>query len=227
MQFIKAIENHSQNANRFFVLYLSITTLLTMKKTLALIFCLIGWFALIGQYYLIIENRTTSVLEANFRFFTYFTILTNIIVSIYLTLVAFKKQTNENSGILTAITVYITIVGFIYQIILRGTWEPKGFQRIIDELLHSIIPVLMIIFWYLFENKKALKYSQIPKWTIFPILYLIVILIRGNFSGFYPYPFVDVGSFGLMKVLINSLWITVFFIGLSMLYIRIGKLISK
>jgi hypothetical protein len=227
LQFIKAIENHSQNANRFFVLYLSITTLLTMKKTLALIFCLIGWFALIGQYYLIIENRTTSVLEANFRFFTYFTILTNIIVSIYLTLVAFKKQTNENSGILTAITVYITIVGFIYQIILRGTWEPKGFQRIIDELLHSIIPVLMIIFWYLFENKKALKYSQIPKWTIFPILYLIVILIRGNFSGFYPYPFVDVGSFGLMKVLINSLWITVFFIGLSMLYIRIGKLISK
>jgi hypothetical protein len=85
----------------------------------------------------------------------------------------------------------------------------------------------MIIFWYLFETKKALKYSQIPKWMIFPILYLIVILIRGNFSGFYPYPFVDVGSFGFMKVLINSLWITVFFIGLSMLYIRIGKLISK
>ena len=200
-----------------------------MKKTLALIFCLIGWFALIGQYYLIIENRTTSVLEANFRFFTYFTILTNIITSIYLTIVAFKKQAseNKNSGILTAITVYITIVGFIYQIILRGTWQPTGFQRLIDELLHSVMPILTIIFWYLFENKAGLKYSQIPKWTIFPILYLIIILVRGRFSEFYPYPFVDVGNFGLMKVLINSFWITVFFTGLSMLYIRIGKFINK
>ena len=131
------------------------------------------------------------------------------------------------AGILTAITVYITIVGFIYQIILRGTWQPTGFQRIIDELLHSVIPVLTIIFWYLFENKSALKYSQIPKWTIFPILYLIVVLIRGSFSGFYPYPFVDVTKLGFTKVLTNSLWISIFFIGLSMLYIRIGKFINK
>jgi hypothetical protein len=198
-----------------------------MKKTIALIFCLIGWFALIGQYYLTIENRISSVLEANLRFFTYFTILTNIIVSVYFTILAFKKNPNQKSGILTAITVYITIVGFIYQIILRGTWQPTGFQKLIDELLHSVMPVLTIIFWYLFENKAGLKYSHVPKWTIFPILYLIVILIRGNFSGFYPYPFVDVGSFGLTKVLINSLWITAFFIGLSLLYIKIGKILAK
>jgi hypothetical protein len=140
---------------------------------------------------------------------------------------AFKKNPNQKSGILTAITVYITVVGFIYQIILRGTWQPTGFQRLIDELLHSVMPVLTIIFWYLFENKEGLKYSQIPKWTIFPILYLVLILIRGSFSGFYPYPFVDVGSFGLTKVLINSLWITAFFIGLSLLYIKIGKILAK
>jgi hypothetical protein len=198
-----------------------------MKKTIAFIFCLIGWFALIGQYYLTIENRISSVLEANLRFFTYFTILTNIIVSIYLTYLAFKKNTNQKSGILTAITVYITVVGFIYQIILRGTWQPTGFQRLIDELLHSVMPVLTIIFWYLFENKEGLEYSQIPKWAIFPILYLVLILIRGSFSGFYPYPFVDVRSFGLTKVLINSLWITAFFISLSLLYIKIGKILAK
>ncbi|MCS3869082.1 hypothetical protein J3D55_001998 [Chryseobacterium ginsenosidimutans] len=198
-----------------------------MKKTIAFIFCLIGWFALIGQYYLTIENRTTSVLEANLRFFTYFTILTNIIVTVYFSILAFKKNPNQKSGVLTAITVYITVVGFIYQIILRGTWQPTGFQRLIDELLHSVMPVLTIIFWYLFENKAGLKYSQILKWTIFPILYLVLILIRGSFSGFYPYPFVDVGSFGLTKVLINSLWITAFFTGLSLLYIKIGKILAK
>jgi len=200
-----------------------------MKKNIALIFALIGWFALIAQYYLHIENRISSLAEANFRFFTYFTILVNLIVTIYFTSVAVKKQGAEdkNIGYLTAITVYITIVGVTYQIILRGTWQPTGLQRIVDELLHSVMPVLTIIFWYLFENKAKVKYSQILKWAIFPIVYLIVILIRGSFSGFYPYPFVDVTALGMTKVLINSLFVTIFFFIISFLYIRIGKALKK
>lgn len=190
---------------------------------------MIGWFALIAQYYLHIENRISSLPEANFRFFTYFTILVNLIVAIYFTSIAFKKQgvEDKNSGYLTAITVYITIVGVTYQIILRGTWQPTGLQRLVDELLHSVMPVLTIIFWYLFENKALVKYNQILKWAIFPIVYLIAILIRGSFSGFYPYPFVDVAALGLTKVLINSLFITIFFFIISFLYIKIGKAISK
>ncbi|MEI7488593.1 MAG: Pr6Pr family membrane protein, partial [Chryseobacterium sp.] len=115
-----------------------------MKKNIALIFAMIGWFALIAQYYLHIENRVTSFPEANFRFFTYFTILVNLIVTIYFTSIFFKKQEVEEKslGYLTAITVYITIVGATYQIILRGTWQPTGLQRIVDELLHSVMPVL-------------------------------------------------------------------------------------
>lgn len=200
-----------------------------MKKNIALIFALIGWFALIAQYYLHIENRVTSFPEANFRFFTYFTILVNLVVTIYFTSTVFKKQEVEEKslGYLTAITVYITIVGATYQIILRGTWQPTGLQRIVDELLHSVMPVLTIIFWYLFENKAMVKYSQILKWAIFPIVYLIIMLIRGNFSGFYPYPFVDVTALGLKKVLINSLFVTIFFFIISFLYIRIGKALKK
>lgn len=200
-----------------------------MKKNIALIFALIGWFALIAQYYLHIENRITSLSEANFRFFTYFTILVNLIVTIYFTGVVFKKQEIEdkNIGYLTAITVYITIVGVTYQIILRGTWQPTGLQRIVDELLHSVMPVLTIIFWYLFENKAKVKYIQILKWAVFPIVYLIIILVRGSFSGFYPYPFVDVTALGLTKVLINSLFVTIFFFIISFLYIRIGKALKK
>ncbi|MET3538081.1 Pr6Pr family membrane protein [Chryseobacterium limigenitum] len=200
-----------------------------MKKNIALIFALIGWFALIAQYYLHIENRISSLLETNFRFFTYFTILVNLIVTIYFTSTAFRKHGIEgkNSGYLTAITVYITIVGATYQIILRGTWQPTGLQRIVDELLHSVMPVLTIIFWYLFENKARVKYSQISKWAIFPIVYFIVILIRGSFSGFYPYPFVDVTALGLTKVLINSLFIAIFFFIICFLYIRVGKALEK
>ncbi|MFZ5976285.1 MULTISPECIES: Pr6Pr family membrane protein [unclassified Hydrotalea] len=33
-------------------------------------------------------------------------------------------------------------------------------------------------------------------WLIYPLLYLVYILIRGSFSGFYPYPFVNVLQIG-------------------------------
>lgn len=200
-----------------------------MKKVAAYILSIIGWFALILQYYLTIENTTNSFTEANFRFFTYFTILTNLIVTIYFTCLALKNQREEyeNSGILTAITVYITVVGFIYQVILRAGFPPTFLQIIANELVHSVIPVFTIIFWYLYGNKKDLHYNMIPKWTIYPICYLLLILIRGHFSGFYPYPFVNVTNLGLSKVLINSLWISIFFIAVSVLYIKIGKVLSK
>lgn len=198
-----------------------------MKKTLSLLFALTGWFAIITQYVLMIRNSEFSFWETTIRFFSYFTILTNIVVAFYFTVQTFKKSSNEKSGILTAITVYISIVGLIYQFLLRSTWNPSGMQKLVDELLHSVIPLLVLIYWYWYEKKNNLKYGFILKWAIYPVLYLGYILIRGSFSGFYPYPFVDVASFGLTNVLINALWITAFFFILSLVFIKIGKLTGK
>lgn len=200
-----------------------------MRKTLALLFCLIGWFAIIAQYYLMLKNSTVSFTETNIRFFSYFTILTNLIVALYFTRQVWNNppSENKNPGILTGITVYIVIVGLVYQVILRSTWSPTGLQKAVDELLHSVIPVLVLIYWYLYENTSSLNYNQIPKWSIYPLLYLCYILIRGSFSGFYPYPFVDADTLGLLNVIANSIWILIFFIGLSMLLIRLGKFVHR
>lgn len=198
-----------------------------MKKILALLFAVTGWFAIISQYILMIRNIEFPFWETTVRFFSYFTILTNIMVAVYFSVQTIKKSSGEKSGILTAITVYISMVGLIYQFLLRSTWNPSGMQKIVDELLHSVIPLLVIVYWYLYENKKGLQYRSIMKWAAYPVIYLICILLRGHFSGFYPYPFVDVESFGLVKVLINSLGITAFFVGLSLLFIKIGKMTEK
>ncbi|MEY8759240.1 Pr6Pr family membrane protein [Chryseobacterium tongliaoense] len=196
-----------------------------MKRILSFIFCLIGWFALIAQYYLLLENATNSFWESTIRFFSFFTILTNLIVAIYFTAQVLKPQSakNTDSGTLTSITIYICIVGIVYQIILRSSWNPQGLQKLVDELLHSVIPVLTIIYWYLYENKSNLHYKQIFKWAVYPLLYFIFITIRGSFSGFYPYPFVDVNIIGFAQVLMNAFWVLVFFVGLSMIFILTGK----
>ncbi|OIR14362.1 hypothetical protein GALL_48350 [mine drainage metagenome] len=203
-----------------------------MKKTLSIIFGLVAWFAVIVQYYLMMENRVASIAETTIRFFSFFTILTNSLVAIYFTLIIFKIKNGwfaiaDKPGTLTALTVYITIVGLVYQILLRHVWQPEGLQMIVDELLHSLIPVAVIIYWYMYENKSLVSYKQITNWLIYPLMYLIYILIRGNFSGFYPYPFINVINLGITKVLINSVLLIALFTGLSALFIRIGRAVKN
>ncbi|AJW65384.1 hypothetical protein VO54_03959 [Elizabethkingia miricola] len=202
-----------------------------MKKNLAFIFAALGWFAVIAQYYLMLENRTTSVSEATIRFFSFFTILTNILVAIYFSTICFSRNKSVSlinaAGMLTFLTIYITVVGLVYQVALRHLWHPQGMQRLVDELLHSVIPILVILFWYLYEAKNNLKFSQTIKWLSYPLIYFIYILLRGNQSGFYPYPFVDVSVLGFATVIQNALFLLLFFLGLSLAFILIGKWMDK
>jgi hypothetical protein len=203
-----------------------------MKRLLSIFFAIIAWFAVLVQYYLMVENRIASIGETTIRFFSFFTILTNSLVAIYFSLITLKAEKRlfaciYQPGTLTAITVYITIVGLVYQIILRPLWQPTGLQKIVDELLHTLIPIIVIIYWYLYEKKLLVNYRDIPKWLIYPSIYLIYILIRGRFSNFYPYPFINLVNLGLSKVFINSILLVVLFAGLSAGYVRVGKAIKN
>jgi hypothetical protein len=202
-----------------------------MQKALSFSVACLGWFAVITQFVLMINNRTVSIPETLVRFFSFFTILTNIIVAIYFSMLVYFKNNNliliRRSGMLTAITVYIFMVGTVYQVMLRHTWNPEGMQFLVDELLHSIIPVLVILFWALYENKKDLRYSEIPIWAIYPITYLVLVLIRGKISNFYPYPFIKVSELGLKRSLINSVILLIIFLFFALIFVSAGRFFSK
>jgi hypothetical protein len=195
------------------------------------IIALVGWFAIIVQLYLMLLNRIASVPETVVRFFSFFTILTNILVALAASLIFIKRSSSKNflqrSNNVTALTVYIFIVGLIYNLILRYIWEPKGMQRLVDELLHLIIPILFVLYWFLYISKKELKWSNFWAWLLYPLTYIIYVLIRGAYSGFYPYPFINVTELGYKTVMINSLLITVLFIFFSLLFIGVGRKLVK
>jgi len=187
-----------------------------------------GWFALIGQLYLIIENRVVSVAETIARYFGFFTILTNIIVAVCVTVLLVKPTSKwgkffSKANTLTAITVYITLVGVVYNVILRFLWAPKGLQYVVDELLHTVIPVLFIILWRLYVQAQGLKYKNVLAWLIYPFAYIIFTAIRGEMTGYYPYPFIDVSQLGYLMVIINSLGLIIAFSGLSLFLVAMGK----
>lgn len=203
-----------------------------MKQTIAIGLALLALGAVIGQYIVMMENRVTGPLEATIRFFSFFTILTNSLVAIFFARLAwrigFEKNTIaiQTSG-LTAVTLYITVVGLVYQVMLRHLWNPTGVQMVIDELLHTVIPLLTLLFWVRYGHEEKLQLKQIAIWMIYPLIYLVYVLVRGHYSGFYPYPFISVPELGMNLVLIHALLLFLCFAGLAALMIWIQTKILK
>jgi len=194
------------------------------KKFILILGFLLGWFSLITQFIIMIQNREDGVFDTVVRFFTFFTILSNILVSMCFTSNLFNSSSFFKSyKVHTAIAVYISIVAIIYNIILRFIWDPTGLQRIVDELLHVINPILFVLYWFMAKNKISISYKFIFKILIFPILYLITVLLIGNYSNYYPYPFLDIDTIGYTRVVINSIGIALAFLFVSLLFVFISN----
>ena len=203
-----------------------------IAKTHLWIISVLGWFALISQFYLIMLNRIVSIPETIIRYFSFFTLLTNILVALCSTILLLIPLSRwgkffSNRKTLTAITVYIVIVGFVYNLILRFLWKPEGLQQVVDELLHTLIPILFLLYWIASVPKSELKWKDVLVWLLYPLIYVLYILLRGAMSGFYPYPFINVIDLGYNNVAINICLIASAFLFLSLLLVAIAKSLTK
>ncbi len=202
-----------------------------LKHIYLALIAILGWFALALQFYLIINNRVVSIPETIVRYFSFFTVLTNLIVALYCSFILLKPDSRlgrffSKSGVGTAIGLYITVVGIVYNMILRYLWKPTGLQLIADELLHLVIPILFLFYWLLFTVKGKLEWNTFP-WLIYPLVYFIWILIFGALSGFYPYPFINVTEIGYNKVILQCGILTGGFLLLSFLFVAIDRLMKS
>ncbi len=192
----------------------------------------IVWSSIIAQFWLAIVNRQTPLPEALIRFFTYFTIQTNILVAVFFTTLLVNPESGwgnffSRPGVSTAICSYITFVGLTYNMLLRQLWQPTGLQQVVDELLHSVIPVIFILYWMIFVPKAKFQWKNIFIWLIYPVIYVVLMLIRGAVSGYYPYPFIDVNQLGYPRVFFNGFGLIVAFLILSGIFVAIGKFMSR
>jgi len=204
----------------------------TSEKYFLFAIALLAWFALITQLVLIIQNRVLSILATLNNYISFFTILTNTLVAITATLILVRPLSKlglflSKSTTLTATTIYILVVGTVYNLILRFIWAPQGMQMLVDELLHTIIPLSFLIYWFSFVRKDELQWKHVFSWMLYPFIYFIYIIIRGAICHRYPYPFVDVNTLGYSAVFVNSAILTVAFGLLSLIFIALGKFLNR
>jgi hypothetical protein len=206
-----------------------------LSVIIKVVIAITGWFALILQLYILIDNTPANgltPLQAIGRFFLFFTILTNLLVALSSTIVLVKHNSSLGKffvkpSVVTAVTLYIFIVGLVYNIILRKLWQPTGLQQLADELLHVAVPILFIIYWIFFVEKGKLKWKDCLAWLLYPLVYLIYAMLRGNLEGFYPYPFLDINKLSYQRVILNCLGLTIVFIVLGLLLITVDKIFNS
>ncbi len=198
-------------------------------NTLAGIIALLVFCGIFLQLVLMIQAPSSdSIFEVIVRFFSYFTILSNLIVFAYFISKALSAELGENGfwtkpETSTAVTVYISVVGLVYHIVLSKLYSPQGLAAIADHGLHSFTPLVTLLYWALFVSSKKVNYASIPYWLIYPALYFVYTIIHGAVTQFYPYPFLDVSKIGLMQSFLNCLVVLVLFTFLSVLFSSIAN----
>ncbi|WPV02813.1 Pr6Pr family membrane protein [Mucilaginibacter sp. cycad4] len=199
------------------------------------IFTIIIWFSLVLQITISIPaylKAGRSLAGTLVQLFSYFTILTNLLAAICLAAVLFKINIRlgkyfSQSHVFSAIALYITIVGMVYNLVLRSLWHPEGLFKLADELLHSVNPFLFVVYWLIYMPKANLKWAQALIWLWFPFIYSVYIFIRGSISHLYPYPFLDLDKLGLPRVAINSLLMLIAFLFIGFLFVWINRVMVK
>ena len=189
---------------------------------------LLGWFALALQLYLMLVQAPGAMLGAVITYFSFFTILTNFLVALVFTAAALRPRAAWGQFLLrpsvqASTAVYIAIVGIVYQLLLRQLWNPQGAQWVADVLLHSLIPVGYVLYWWLFGPRHELSWKNAIGWLVNPGAYLVYTLARGAVSGLYPYPFVDVNALGYGGVLARSAGLMLVFLGMGLLLVAIAR----
>lgn len=189
----------------------------------AALFAFAGWVFLLLQLWLtggLIIGQGGSVLGVVVKFFGYFTILTNLFAALVLSAFAvgggFPGHWRLTRPLtVTTVTASIVIVGAVYFLVLRHQWNPQGAQWVADAGLHYVMPVAMVLFWWLAVPAGALDWRRAGGLFAYPLAYLVYVFVRGALVADYPYPFIDVPRVGYPQALLHSVGVLVAFAGVS------------
>ena len=130
-----------------------------------------------------------------FNFFGFFTMQSNIIWYVVMAITAVVVLTGrEQSAVLQlargCATTYMILTGAIYNVLLAG--QEGGISLAwANSVVHTVIPLYAVLDWILFNDRQPLAWKRLWVSLIYPMVWVVVVLIRGATDGWVPYPFLD------------------------------------
>lgn len=152
--------------------------------------------------------------RATGNFFSFFSILANLLVSAVFLVPRLRAAPARGAA-----TLYITLVGLVYEGTLRQVWHPEGARFVASLLLHDVVPLAMLAHWLFLREKGALRWPDAFAWLLFPIVYLGYLLLRGALTGWWLYPFMDADVLGYTRVAFNAAALLGLLLALSLIMV--------
>lgn len=208
-----------------------------MKKYLSLIYKAI---VIVATVYGLFLNFNKSGFS---RMIVYFTILSNIAILEFFTIEFFAeltdyKKTRKYYIVKLILLVNISITMFAFEFVVRPYVNfQTGYtgMNIRDTFVHIITPILAILDYLFFDKKGKFSFEYIKFTAISPFLYLVFVIIYGNFGGRftafgqvskYPYIFMDFESLGFYALIACGLTMLVF-LGMGWLIVYVDRKLKK
>ena len=164
------------------------------QKILASARLALGVFTL-GVIFVQLINTITKDHSVS-NFFSFFTIQSNLLAALLLvtigTYILLGKSGRTVAYLRGALTLYMTMTGVIYVLLLTG--YERDLQTtipIVNITLHYVMPAFVLLDWLIFPPQKKLALKPALLWLIYPLFYLAYSLVRGAIVNWYPYPFIN------------------------------------
>ncbi|RYE08293.1 MAG: hypothetical protein EOP22_13965 [Hyphomicrobiales bacterium] len=192
-----------------------------------------GAAALVLQFALAIPLRIgngDTLLGAVIYFFTFYTILTNIMLVLVYASDLWPRQglrwwrSPVTRGMMAAV---IVLVGLFYHFVLAGTWNPQGWSKVADVSLHYVTPIFYVLWWVLFQWHGKLKYAHIPVMLLPSTIWLVWAMARGALLNEYPYPILEAHILGYPQVALNVLIVLAGVTLLCALIVALDKALTR
>ena len=172
-----AVTGRSRSATIFAVLRLAIVVVVVV--------------AIVATFF---DTATRATINP-FNFFGYFTMQSNIITAVVVliaALVTFRGRPQSPTLVLAraCATTYIVIVGIVYNTLLAGLEGGVSLEWA-NWVLHVLFPIYAALDWILFGDRTPLAWKRLPVVLAYPLVWIVVVIIRGATDGWVPYPFLD------------------------------------
>jgi hypothetical protein len=193
----------------------------------------VAWSSVLLQLWLSVQlglSNGKSIVDGIVVFLGYFTVLTNIFVALVASAGALSKSPTAwlyRPSVVGCATTAILLVGIAYHFLLRKIWSPQGAQLLADILLHYVVPAGALLHWLVYRRTEHLVAQAPLVWCLYPTLYLVYALARGELLDSYPYPFIDVATLGYQKVLLNAAGLLAAFVGLGFAVLGLARLAAR
>lgn len=176
---------------------------------------------------------------------SYYTLQSNLICLIAFVIIVVLKirKKNDNNEIYFlvkgAVTIAIVITAVVYHVALApNNFVMDSLQNSIankvlaDTFVHTISPILVVIDYFLFDEKGNMKYYYPIIWLIIPLNYVVYVYTYSNFGGrFYSiggskkfaYFFLDYTKIGCKGVVTWILFIALAILAISEVFVLIDR----